>query len=151
MADNKDILALVRILRKVTTIVKIYPFVYAVLYALCMIGYLVCDDAVSVMLDQLFYTSPIVVSCNILLSYSLKLCKWHRLQCLLPMIPLITLLVDMTIYPISKIASTINALTIMLLFILSLINAYFVFIKPKNDETNRSWHSWLSPLPSSKW
>lgn len=108
------------------------------LYALCMLGYLVCDDFVSIMLDQLFYTSPIVVSCNILLSYSLKLCKWHRLQCLLPMIPLITLLVDVTIYPISKIASTINALTIITLFILSLINAYFVFIKPKNDETNHS-------------
>ena len=138
MADNKDILALVRILRKVTTIVKIYPFVYAVLYALCMIGYLVCDDAVSVMLDQLFYTSPIVVSCNILLSYSLKLCKWHRLQCLLPMFPLIPLFVDYLIFPVSKLAFTINALTIMLLFILSLINAYFVFIKPKNDETNRS-------------
>lgn len=134
MADNKDILALVRILRKVTKIVKIYPFVYAVLYALCMIGYLVCDDIVSVMLDQLFYTSPIVVSCNILLSYSLKLCKWHRLQCLLPMMPLITLLVDVTIYPISKIASTINALTIIAILMLSLINAYFVFIKPKNNE-----------------
>jgi hypothetical protein len=138
MAENKDILAIVRILRKVTKIVKIYPFVYAVLYALCMIGYLVCDDIVSVMLDQLFYTSPIVVSCNILLSYSLKLCKWHRLQCLLPMIPLITLLVDITIYPISKIASTINALTIILLFTLSLINAYFVFIKPKNNEKDNS-------------
>lgn len=138
MVDNKDILALVRILRKVTKIVKIYPFVYAVLYALCMIGYLICDDIVSVILDQLFYTSPIVVSCNILLSYSLKLCKWHRLQCLLPMTPLITLAVDVTIYPISKIASTINALTIILLFALSLINAYFVFIKPKNNETYTS-------------
>ena len=138
MADNKDILALVRILRKVTTIVKIYPFVYAMLYALCMLGYLVCDDFVSIMLDQLFYTSPIVVSCNILLSYSLKLCKWHRLQCLLPMFPLIPLFVDYLIFPVSKLAFTINALTIMLLFILSLINAYFVFIKPKNDETNHS-------------
>ena len=138
MVEHKDILAIVRILRKVTKIVKIYPFVYAVLYALCMIGYLVCDDFVSIMLDQLFYTSPIVVSCNILLSYSLKLCKWHRLQCLLPMTPLITLLVDVTIYPISKIASTINALTIILLFTLSLINAYFVFIKPKNNETYSS-------------
>lgn len=138
MVEHKDILAIVRILRKVTKIVKIYPFVYAVLYALCMIGYLICNDIVSVILDQLFYTSPIVVSCNILLSYSLKLCKWHRLQCLLPMIPLITLLVDVTIYPISKIASTINALTIILLFTLSLINAYFVFIKPKNNETYSS-------------
>ena len=141
MVEHKDILAIVRILRKVTKIVKIYPFVYAILYALCMIGYLVCDDFVSIMLDQLFYTSPIVVSCNILLSYSLKLCKWHRLQCLLPMIPLITLLVDVTIFPISKIASTINALTVILLFTLSLINAYFVFIKPKNNETNTSQHS----------
>lgn len=141
MVDNKDILALVRILRKVTTIVKIYPFVYAVLYALCMIGCLVCDDIVSVMLDQLFYTSPIVVSCNILLSYSLKLCKWHRLQCLLPMFPLIPLFIDYLIFPVSKLAFTINALTIMLLFILSLINAYFVFIKPKNNETNTSQHS----------
>lgn len=138
MVEHKDILAIVRILRKVTKIVKIYPFVYAILYALCMIGYLVCDDFVSIMLDQLFYTSPIVVSCNILLSYSLKLCKWHRLQCLLPMIPLITLLVDVTIYPISKIASTINALTVILLFTLSFINAYFVFIKPKNNETYTS-------------
>lgn len=141
MVDNKDILALVHILRRVTKIVKIYPFVYAVLYALCMIGYLVCDDIVSVMLDQLFYTSPIVVSCNILLSYSLKLCKWHRLQCLLPMFPLIPLFIDYLIFPVSKLAFTINALTIMLLFIFSLINAYFVFIKPKNNETNTSQHS----------
>lgn len=138
MVEHKDILAIVRILRKVTKIVKIYPFVYAVLYALCMIGYLVCDDIVSVMLDQLFYTSPIVVSCNILLSYSLKLCKWHRLQCLLPMFPLIPLFVDYLVFPVSKLAFTTNALTIILLFALSLINAYFVFIKPKNNETYTS-------------
>ena len=138
MVEHKDILAIVRILRKVTKIVKIYPFVYAVLYALCMIGYLVCNDIVSVMLDQLFYTSPIVVSCNILLSYSLKLCKWHRLQCLLPIFPLIPLFVDYLIFPVSKLAFTINALTIILLFTLSLINAYFVFIKPKNNETYSS-------------
>jgi hypothetical protein len=138
MVEHKDILAIVRILRKVTKIVKIYPFVYTVLYALCMIGYFVCDDIVSVMLDQLFYTSPIVVSCNILLSYSLKLCKWHRLQCLLPMFPLIPLFVDYLVFPVSKLAFTINALTIILLFALSLINAYFVFIKPKNNETYTS-------------
>jgi hypothetical protein len=136
MVEHKDILALISILRKVTKIVKIYPFVYAVLYALCMIGYLLCSDKVAIVLDQLFYTSPIVVSCNILLSYSLKLCKWHRLQCLLPMFPLIPLFVDYFIFPVSKLAFTINALTIILFFALSLINAYFVFIKPKNNETN---------------
>lgn len=138
MVEHKDILAIVHILRKVTKIVKIYPFVYAVLYALCMIGYWVCNDIVSTILDQLFYTSPIVVFCNILLSYSLKLCKWHRLQCLLPIFPLIPLFVDYFIFPVSKLAFTINSLTIILLFTLSLINAYFVFIKPKNNETYSS-------------
>lgn len=141
MAENKDILAIVRILRRVTKIVKIYPFIYAILYALCMIGYLLCDDIVSTMLDQFFYTSPIVVSCNILLSYSLKLCKWHKLQCLLPMFPLIPLFVDYLVFPVSRLAFIINALVIILLFTLSLVNAYFVFIKPKNDETNTYQHS----------
>jgi hypothetical protein len=131
MVEHKDILAIVRILRKVTKIVKIYPFIYAVLYALCMIGYLVSDDIVSVILDQLFYTSPIVVSCNILLSYSLKLCKWHRLQCCLPIFPLIPVAIDTWAYSLSRVAAITNATTIIVLSIASLINAYFVFRRPR--------------------
>lgn len=128
MVGNKDVLAIVKILRKVTMIVKVYPFLYAILYAMSMLGYIIFDDTFSTMLDHLFYTSPIVVSCNILLSYALKLCKWHRLQCYLPMFPLIPVAIDNYIYPLSKFAATANALTIIILCITSLINAYFVFI-----------------------
>ena len=141
MAEHKDILAIVKILRRVTIVIKIYPFIYAILYSLCMVGYLRCNDMVATILDQLFYTSPIVVSCNILLSYSLKMCKWHKLQCVLPMFPLIPLFMDYLIFPLSKFAFTINAITIIVLFALSLINAYFVFIKPKNNETSSTKHS----------
>lgn len=128
MVESKDIIAIVNILRKVTRVVKIYPFVYAILYVFSMIGYILCDDTISIILDQLFYTSPIVVSCNIALSYSLKLCKWHRLQCLLPMLPLIPVVIDYCIFPLSRFVAITNATTIILLCISSLINAYFVFI-----------------------
>jgi hypothetical protein len=130
MAENKDILAIVKILRKVTVIVKVYPFVYALLYIISMIGYIVCEDSVSILLDQLFYTSPIVVSCNILLSFALKLCKWHRLQCCLPMFPLIPVAIDNYICCLSRVVAITNVVTIITLCIASLINVYFVFIKP---------------------
>lgn len=132
MVENRDIIAIVNILRKVTKVVKIYPFVYAILYVFSMVGYILCDDNISIILDQLFYTSPIVVSCNIALSYALKLCKWHRLQCLLPMFPLIPVVIDYYVFPLSRFVAITNATTIIILCILSLINAYFVFIKPKN-------------------
>lgn len=138
MVENKDILAIVTILRRVTKIVKIYPFIYAGIYALCMIGYMFLSDETADILDQLFVTSPIVVSCNLLLSKTLKLCKWHRLQCLLPIVPLLPIYVDSYIYSLSKVGAYINTTIILLLFLASLINAYFVFIKPLYNETNRS-------------
>lgn len=131
MVENRDIIAIVNILRKVTKVVKIYPFVYAILYVFSMVGYILCDDNISIILDQLFYTSPIVVSCNIVLSYALKLCKWHRLQCLLPMFPLIPLVIDYYIYPISRFGAIVNGMSIITLIVLSLVNAYFVFRRPR--------------------
>lgn len=131
MVENKDIIGIINILRKVTAIVKVYPFVYTLLYIVSMVGYVICNDSISIILDQLFYTSPIVVSCNIMLSYALKLCKWHRLQCWLPMFPLIPVVVDNYVCSLSKLVAITNVTTIIILFIASLINAYFVFIKPK--------------------
>ena len=132
MVERKDILAVVNILRRVTIIMKVYPFIYALLYILSMVCYIFCSDFVATLLDQLFYTSPIVVSCNIILSYALKLCKWHRLQCCLPLFPLIPVAIDSWVYSLSRFVAITNATTIIVLSIASLINAYFVFIKPKD-------------------
>lgn len=130
MANNKDVIAIVAILRNVTLIVQLYPFAYTVLYVLCMVGYLVGSEELSCTLDQLFYTSPISILFALILSRSLKLCKWHKLECVLPMIPLIHLAIDSYIIPLSNVSAIINVGTIIVLCILSLINAYFVFIKP---------------------
>lgn len=131
MRNSKDVVAIVTILRNVTLIVQIYPFVYTMLYALCMLGYLVGSDMLSCALDQLFYTSPISVLFALILSRSLKLCKWHKLECVLPMIPLIHLVVDTYLVSLSNVSAIVNVGTIIVLCILSLVNAYFVFRKPK--------------------
>lgn len=94
MVESKDIIAIIEIARKVTSVAKFSPFVFAVAYIITMICYIFCDDATATLLDQLCYTSPLVVIMNFRLSYSLKLCKWHRLECALPMFPLIPLVID---------------------------------------------------------
>jgi hypothetical protein len=132
MNNNKDIIAIVIILRKVTKIVKIYPFVYAMLYAFCMVGYMIGSEQLSCLLDQLFYTSPISILFALLLSRSLKLCKWHKLECILPMIPLIHLAIGSYIIPLNSVSAIINVATVITLCLASLINAYFVFIHKPN-------------------
>lgn len=131
MVEHKDILAIVQVLRNTTRIVKLYPFVVTIAYIITIIGYMFCSDNVATFLDQALYTSPLVVLFNIMLSYSLKLCKWHRLECSLPIYPLIPLIIDKCIHPIGKIGAIVNCITILVLIIASLINAYFVFVKPK--------------------
>ena len=132
MVESKDIIAIVRILRRVTTIVKVYPFAYSILYISCMLVYMFCSDEMATLCDQLFYTSPFMIVCAIGLSYSLKLCKWHRLECILPLLPTCMVLVDEFIYSFPKSASYLNAILIGVICLASLINAYFVFIKPHN-------------------
>ena len=131
MVESKDIIAIIEIARKVTSVVKFSPFVFAVAYIITMICYIFCDDATATVLDQLCYTSPLVVIMNFRLSYSLKLCKWHRLECALPMFPLIPLVIDYYIYPISRFGAVVNGISILTLIILSLVNAYFVFRRPR--------------------
>lgn len=132
MVEHSDIIAIVRILRRVTTIVKIYPFMYSILYVVCMLVYMFYPDEIATLCDQLFYTSLFMIVCAIGLSYSLKLCKWHRLECILPLLPTCMVLVDEFIYSFPKSASYLNAILIGVICLASLINAYFVFIKPQN-------------------
>lgn len=115
------------IVQPTTKIVKIFPFKYtAILLFLSPF-----DAWLSLKWAQLlwlisFTTLPSAWLCWKLSRY-LKLCKWHRAQCVLILIP--------QAIPICRIFfSDINIAWVWagvaLIFILSLINCYFVFIKP---------------------
>ena len=138
MIGQDDILTIVKILRNATKIVKLMPFIYAIVYILCMVGYLLFSDEVATILDKMLYISPISIIFSLYLSRTLKMCVWHRIECILPLLPTLLVFIDEFIMQFTILYAYINVILISFLCIASLINAYFVFIKPKNDETNRS-------------
>lgn len=121
---------LITTLRKVTLIVKVAPFVLAVFYMLTILGYMYMSEEMIYILDTMLYCSPTMVVLLVVLSKQLKLCFWHRLECSLPVICMLPGFVDSLICPLSNVATYINAVTLSFILLASLVNAYFVFIKP---------------------
>lgn len=118
------------ILKKVTNIVKVTPFVSVFFCLLTISGYFYMPEKVIRIMDMLVYSSPFHIGVLLLLSRRLMLCKWHRLQCVLPVVAAIPSVIDRTLYRLSPLAADINIIIMMVLFATSLVNAYFVFVKP---------------------
>lgn len=126
MTYEERIIHAAKIAQRATLIVKIMPFVYALLFMSCLIAYMFTSDEVQTILDTIFYVSPITIIFALILSKTFKLCKWHRLECVLPLLSQVTVMIDL-FYPLTEVAAKVNVATIITIFILSLINAYFTF------------------------
>ena len=126
----------IQILRKATATVKVAPFAFALLYLVALVVYLLFDDTIATMTDLLFYVSPVAVFFNLRMSKIFKMCKWHRLECLLPLLPIVIVFINGFGFIIPDIAVYVNWSVNLIIFLLSLLNAYFVFIKPTHEESN---------------
>ena len=126
----------IQILRKATATVKVAPFASALLYLVALVVYLLFNDTIATMADLLFYVSPVAVFFNLRMSKIFKMCKWHRLECLLPLLPIVIVFINGFGFIIPDIAVYVNWSVNLIIFLLSLLNAYFVFIKPRNEESN---------------
>lgn len=126
MTDEEKLVSVINIARRATTTVKLLPFAYVFVYTLCTIAYFFVSDETQTVLDMLFYVSPLQIIFALILSKTLKLCKWHKLECSLPLFPQVFVIID-TFYPLDEWSVKINIAVIGFLFILSLINAYFTF------------------------
>lgn len=126
MTNEEKVIRVIKIAQKATFVVKIMPFAYALLFMACLIAYMFTSDEVQSILDTVFYISPITIIFSLILSKTFKLCKWHRLECVLPLVSQITVMIDL-LYPLTEVAAKLNVATIITIFLLSLINAYFVF------------------------
>lgn len=127
--SKEQILSAIKILRDVTIFMKVTPFVYAGLFLICMVCYMLFDDEIATLLDMLFYVSPITCFLFIRISFILKFCNWYRLQSTLPILPIFVVFVDNFVYEFGDTSAYINYAVTAIIFILSLINTYFVFIK----------------------
>ena len=126
----------IQILRKATATVKVAPFAFALLYLAALVVYVLFNDTVATIADMLFYVSPVAVFFNLRMSKIFKMCKWHRLECLLPLLPIVIVFINGFGFIIPDIAIYVNWSVNLIIFLLSLLNAYFVFIKPRNEESN---------------
>lgn len=130
--SKEELGRIIGILRTATKVVKLIPFAYALLYIISILSYSMCPENVSIWIDMIFYVSPISIIFLLILSRTLKLCKWHRLECVLPLMGFCAILINDLIIEFGKYGQLANYIIVITTFILSLINAYFVFIKPKN-------------------
>lgn len=129
MENREKIKYLIEKLRTITLVVQFAPFAYTFLYIIILCAYPFCAESVLNVLDTLFYVSPLVIALTLVESRVLRLCKWHRRACVLPLIPQIWVFVDYHIIRLSTGQVYMHYATIFVMCILLLIAAYNVFFK----------------------
>jgi len=76
--------SVIKILRKATRLVQLAPFAYLCFYAAYMLfGVFASEEALCVV-DSLLTISPLTTGGMLVASHLFKLCRWHRIACLLP-------------------------------------------------------------------
>lgn len=119
---------IVDILRSATLTVQILPFVLSSLFIFDFWAYTKLSDTALSIIDSALYVSPLVVIAMLVLSKVLRLCRWHRIACLIPTAPDIMNIVDF-FFPLSKVEAYAFNITIVTMVVLLLIAAYNVFLK----------------------
>jgi len=123
-----DLEGLIRKLRSITLTVQLIPFIYSALYIVSLFIYYFGSDSASQVTDSLLYISPLAIGCFLVLSDMLRLCKWHKAACCVPLIPSAISLFDYYLIELSEIASIVGVCTIAGMILLLLISAYKVFL-----------------------
>lgn len=87
--DSQDlegaVSALVVVLKKLTRAVKTLPFIYLIIYVVYL-GLDICSaEYIINNIDCLFTVSPSITAIFLLLSKILKLCRWHKTACVIPL------------------------------------------------------------------
>lgn len=112
--------------RKAFVTIKTFPFIYTALLLLISPFEAWLSLRWAELLGLFFFTSMPSVWLCWRLSRAVKLCPWHRAQCVIMLVPL-SIPLCRIFWPGSVILVWI---AVAVLLLASLVNAYFVFIKP---------------------
>lgn len=116
-------------LRSITLAVQITPFIYTAIYIGVLVAYLHAREPVLVVLDTLFYISPLLIVLLLVESRILQLCKWHKLACVLPITPQVANMADTFVIPFSADGARALNLVIVAMAVVLLVAAYNVFFR----------------------
>lgn len=118
---------LVTALRRITLAVKVFPFIYTALFIFLFTAYSIGEGVMLDIIDYLSFVSPIVVVAHLVYSRMLKMCKWHRAACAIPLIPQSVDLFDGYVYHFDHNAWIVVSATILISLFLFLFCIYKVF------------------------
>lgn len=118
---------LIAVLRNITMAVQVFPFIYTALFVFLFAAYSFSSGVVLDIIDYAAFVSPIVIVAHLVYSRMLKLCKWHRIACALPLIPQAVDQFDVYVYHFDHYEWIVVSATILLTLILFLIAIYKVF------------------------
>lgn len=124
-----DLKRLIDTLRRVTTAVQILPFIYSAISIILLAVYNIVPEVVQMILDTLFYVSPVTIVAFLLLSKLLHMCKWHKTACFLPVVPQAVSLTDYYIINLTIPEVWVANSLVIVMSALLLIAAYKVFFK----------------------
>lgn len=127
--ERDKILYLIDKLRSITLAVQIAPFVYTFLYIIAISLYFFVSDGTAVLLDTFLYVSPLITILFLVESRILKLCKWHRTACVIPIMAHFPVIIDTYLYELSTDWVYVTLSTILLMSALLLVAAYNVFFR----------------------
>lgn len=124
---SSSISDLVSILRRITLAVKVFPFIYTALFVFLFTAYSITEGVWLDILDYASFVSPVVVIAHLVYSRMLKMCRWHRIACALPLFPQAVDQFDLYICEFGHIAWIVISATILVTIALFLIAFYKVF------------------------
>lgn len=125
--SSSSISDLVSILRRITLAVKVFPFIYTALFVFLFTAYSITEGVWLDILDYASFVSPVVVIAHLVYSRMLKMCRWHRIACALPLFPQAVDQFDLYICEFGHIAWIVISATILVTIALFLIAFYKVF------------------------
>ena len=76
---------IIGVTRRFTKVVQILPFAYLLVFAFVAIAEPFLSDSAFDLVNNLFYAAPGIQAVALGLSRLLRLCRWHKIACLLPM------------------------------------------------------------------
>ena len=115
-------------LRTITLVVQIIPFVYTAVFIVVYALSFSPNETLLSFLDMMFYVSPMMIVFLLVESRVLRLCKWHKTACVLPLIPQIPIIINNYFVEIADYERKIFLVCILSMSILLLIAAYKVFL-----------------------
>jgi len=117
------------ILKRTTIYVQFLPFIYSFFYVIVLIIYPFISEDAAMLLDSVFYISPIFMAGMLVLSKLLHLCNWHRTACIVPIISQVPVFIDSYIVSLTRIEAIVSNSIVVLMIAILLISAYNVFFK----------------------